>query len=569
MPLVADFGLAKLRDDADSSEQTRSGEVLGTPRYMAPEQAAGQTAAIGVATDVYGLGAILYEVLTFRPPFLGENDVETRRQVIERDPVGPKTLRTGLPRDLETICLKCLRKGPNERYVSARALADDLHRFLDGSPIAARRASPLERSVKWGLRHKTVVAAIVGVFVVLIAAVLLYYQEREKTFATNASQFVALTQQILRLRTTPPSDGRSQEAWELVRKASKIPGQDRGTLQALAVSTLIGLDARITKTFPESGASSVAFNDDGTKLLMGGCTDPNDRKKGQHPARLWDEAIGQTRELKGYEKGPVGFLADETPIQLVRTSDGPALINLETGRPIHTFPIDGEVESEDEDVSPMSMTRDGSRVGAAVRLTSGEHVIAVWDGTTGKALRVLEFQGRCLTFSRDGSLVAAGDADGQVQVWSVGQGTLVSSIQVGRTPVHCVKLHRERRTEANPTSPQLDNWLLATGAAGGAVSVWEVGTRVRRAKFHGVPFDTYALAFSPDGTVLASCGRNEAFLWSISTNPHLLTLSGFPRNRGLGNYTFGPGVLGGRQTPRGRLRRPLWGQGACLSLRPG
>src|SRR5690606_31059443 len=112
--------------------------LLGSPPYMAPEQAAGRPRDVGPATDVYGLGAVLYEVLTGRPPFRGETPHETTQLVIHTEPVPPRDLRPGLPRDLETIVLACLRKEPGRRYASAAALAEDLRRFLEGRPILAR-----------------------------------------------------------------------------------------------------------------------------------------------------------------------------------------------------------------------------------------------------------------------------------------------------------------------------------------------------------------------------------------------------------------------------------------------
>ena len=135
-PKVADFGLAK-RLDADRG-QTQTGAILGSPSYMPPEQALGDAKTVGPAADVYALGAILYELLTGRPPFKGETLLETLELVRTTDPVAPRHLRVRLPKDLETICLKCLQKEPGRRYATAGELADDLRRFLAGEPIAAR-----------------------------------------------------------------------------------------------------------------------------------------------------------------------------------------------------------------------------------------------------------------------------------------------------------------------------------------------------------------------------------------------------------------------------------------------
>jgi hypothetical protein len=149
---ITDFGLAK-RLDVDQG-QTRTGAVLGSPSYMPPEQAAGRTQEIGPLADVYALGAILYECLTGRPPFVGTSVLETLAQVRESEPVAPSTLQPHVPHDLEVICLKCLQKAPADRYASAAALADDLHAFLEGEPIRARSVTGLEKLVRAIRAHK-------------------------------------------------------------------------------------------------------------------------------------------------------------------------------------------------------------------------------------------------------------------------------------------------------------------------------------------------------------------------------------------------------------------------------
>jgi serine/threonine-protein kinase len=194
-PKVTDFGLAKCLGELQGAGAappalTQTGAILGTPSYMAPEQAGGQSKGIGPAADVYALGALLYELLTGRPPFRAESALETLRQVQSAEPVPPRQLQPGVPRDLETICLQCLRKEPKRRYPSAAALADDLRRFRDNEPIQARPAALWERAGKWA-RRRPAVATLLGVSAVAVAGLVLggaWYQVRLQTALQDALQ---------------------------------------------------------------------------------------------------------------------------------------------------------------------------------------------------------------------------------------------------------------------------------------------------------------------------------------------------------------------------------------------
>jgi hypothetical protein len=166
VPKITDFGLAKRLGDM---AQTRSGDVMGTPNYMAPEQASGRTKDVGPEADVYALGAILYECLTGRPPFQGESVIEVLKQVVEVEPIPPRRRRTDTPRDLEAICLMCLSKDPKDRYPSAEALAEDLGRFLRDEPVRAGR-EPLGARVWRGLRRRRRALAVAGLALLGIVA---------------------------------------------------------------------------------------------------------------------------------------------------------------------------------------------------------------------------------------------------------------------------------------------------------------------------------------------------------------------------------------------------------------
>ncbi len=165
VPYVTDFGLAKLLDR--DSALTHTGAIIGTPSYMPPEQAQGQRKAVTTASDVYGLGAILYDLLTGVPPFRGSTVTETLRKVVEEEPNRPRSLNPKVDRDLETICLKCLDKDPQRRYASAEALAGDLNRWLTGEPIQSRPIGRVERLYKWARRKPSLAALVATVAFVL------------------------------------------------------------------------------------------------------------------------------------------------------------------------------------------------------------------------------------------------------------------------------------------------------------------------------------------------------------------------------------------------------------------
>ena len=194
IPKITDFGLAKQMES--DSQQTKSGAVMGSPSYMAPEQAEGRLKDIGPATDIYALGAILYELLTGRPPFRGANTVETLDMVRSREAVAISRLVRSVPRDLETICLKCLQKEPHRRYSSCQELADDLRRFQEGKPIRARAVSNWERGVKW-VKRRPLVASLLSLLVLVTAgafAIILWQlQETEharREAETNAQSYL-------------------------------------------------------------------------------------------------------------------------------------------------------------------------------------------------------------------------------------------------------------------------------------------------------------------------------------------------------------------------------------------
>jgi WD40 repeat protein len=223
-PRVTDFGLAKsLQDD---SGRTASGQVLGTPSYMPPEQAAGKLDSVGPAADVYALGAVLYSLVTGRPPFQAASSVEMLRQVLENEPLPPQDLNPGVPKDLETIILKCLEKSAAERYVTARDLGDDLQRFLDGRPILARPIGRWEWD--WRLcRRNPVSAALVGAVGLLLVAIAVISAIAAFEYRGQLNRAESAEQEAL---------AKSWDSYLVAARAGRIshrPGQRFGSLRAI------------------------------------------------------------------------------------------------------------------------------------------------------------------------------------------------------------------------------------------------------------------------------------------------------------------------------------------------
>jgi hypothetical protein len=238
-PKVTDFGLVR-QLDADSG-QTFHGMLMGTPSYMAPEQAEGRARCAGPAADVYALGAILYECLTGRPPFDGATPLETLEQVRSREPAAPSSLNRQAPRDLETICLKCLRKEPERRYASAQELADDLGRFVCGEPVAARPVGRLERAAKWMRRNPTVaclsaVAALALVAGTVVSLLFGVEARRQEGLATDRAG--DLERQAIELKA------QTRAATENAQRAKK---QEEEVRRVLIASLMIPIEGNAHK----------------------------------------------------------------------------------------------------------------------------------------------------------------------------------------------------------------------------------------------------------------------------------------------------------------------------------
>jgi WD40 repeat protein len=371
VPKITDFGLAKRLDDA--SGQTQSGTILGTPSYMAPEQAAGKSKAIGPAADVYALGAILYELLTGRPPFRAETPLDTVLQVLSDEPVPPGRLVSRLPRDLETVCLKCLHKEPARRYASTAALADDLEAYRDGRPIAARPVGRLERAWRWCRRNRALAAAAALVALTLVAGsvVSTAFGIRANDNAEQARQAQEAAQanaEQARQAQRAAEDARAEEA----RQRETAQGLERSNRRQL-IDLLVSTGNRLLRE-DDPGAAL-------PWLAEAARRDPDDPA---HAGRV-DGALALLPR-------PVYFWPHERAISALAVSpdgrravtgcdDGTArLWDLDTGEPVGPpLKVDGAVLA-------VAFSPDGKRVAGAGGAFGLRGQVRVWEAATGAAV---------------------------------------------------------------------------------------------------------------------------------------------------------------------------------------
>jgi WD40 repeat protein/predicted Ser/Thr protein kinase len=549
-PFVTDFGLAKVLEGATALTGTR--ELIGTPYYMAPEQVHSPE-RVGPAADVYGLGATLYHLLTGRPPFQAASLAATVHQVVHEEPVPPRRLNPSLDAPLETVVLKCLAKEPERRYASAEALADDLGRYRRGEPVLARPAGRLERGRLWCRRNPGKAVLLAGLVVSLVglaaAAAWGYLENRawaeaqaraadESRARERDQKREALLQRLQALlRPAERPAGWSEEAWQLVTEAAALPpapGQADADerLRFLAGCALAGLDARQEAASPPTdtpGACALAFAPDG-RLLLGGAA--NIRGRVLEGARLWDWSAGKLGPAGEPAAGPVAFRAAGRPVQLV-ARPGPvlAVCDVTTGRPLAECRFPGgsgrpRAQALVQGVlrqGVMALSADGATAAAAAdRGPGAKALVVVWDAATGRPLLEREGDVWALALSARGDLLVVAGTDERVRIWSVPAGEELAVFRGPPVRANCLAFSPDAGT-VGPGGRALRG-RLALGDAGGTATLWDLTRRACENFCRGGPYDTFAVAFSPDGTLLACGGRSPVRLFETATGRPLLTL---------------------------------------------
>jgi WD40 repeat protein len=553
-PKVTDFGLAKLLDE--QSGQTRTNAILGTPSYMAPEQAAGHAREVGPVTDVYSLGAILYELLTGRPPFRGESVPDTLDQVRHQEPVPPRRLQPKVPRDLETICLKCLQKEPARRYETAAALAGDLHRFLIGEPILARRTGGIEKLWRWCRRQPLVASLLAALALVIIAAfVLVTAKGLAEARANQAAQEARQRAEEARHEAEHISarallDGAISQAdggdvdralLMLVQGLELAERSDDTDLQRVFRMNLTGWQSRLFRMRARlrhgDWAWDVAYSPDGRHIATASA---------DKMVRRWEAATGQLiGEPLRHEYGvwSVTYSPDGRTLltgsgDLKSTKGGAQLWDAATGKPL------GPPFWRGSSIGQVAFRADGRRI-----LTAGPEQARIWKAAGDQPIGAPKEAGEPLPaltsltlthpgeleaalFSPDGKLVLTGGKDGTARLWQMDTGRPFGP------PLRHGTSDSKRRIQVAAAAFSPDGQLVVTGSqvidlvakrhVGGEAQLWRVATGKPVGPLWPHRGSLKAITFSRDGQRVMTGGivaeghpkgkyGGEARLWDIAT----------------------------------------------------
>jgi eukaryotic-like serine/threonine-protein kinase len=585
-PRITDFGLAKRFASLNSLSAPAS--VVGSPLYMSPEQSGDKTLPLSPAADVYSTGAMLYHMLTGRPPFVGDSIEQILAQTIGAEPVSPRLLNQNVSRDLETICLKCLQKDPSRRYASALELADDLERFLKNLPIHARPISRVERTTRWMRRNPAPTAVLALVTIIAAASTWASVHLGHLNREIKIGQYIS----DMNIAMRHLENGDAGHASALLK--AHVPSRNSVDLRGFEWRHMWWLCRGNYENWLPAHPQVVGTVQFADKIMLTYAWD------GAGVARVWDVASRANLFTFKNISAVGGFTSDEKSFVLNRPNGAIELIDATTGATNRAFAAKGRLLACAGDVaatrdrsdrlivwslrdgrdlliisncppptllygwgSPAKISDDGRKLALIIPSANPLHPareVRLWDLTSGAELESLPVNSdlRCLAFSPDGEWLLAGDGRGKLHVWNLTTREPGGVEAHGGVPLLSIAFSPDGKTFATGSSDEKpirlwdlatltpkdhelrgqagDVWSLAfskdgrqlaSGTRDSLVRIWNVAS-VAKQNFDPIKADEYHnIAFSPDSRLFAGgCKDNTVKIWNVATHELVATVQG-------------------------------------------